>query len=77
MFLQYLDKLHFPFSTDLYSFKVFTPIFIIVLTLKNNLLSFKLVVSLYDLQPIQKNLNRNKKNHFLIFVLSLVLDCKP
>ena len=27
MFLQYLDKFHFPFCIDLDGFKVFTPIF--------------------------------------------------
>ena len=41
MFLQYLDIFYFfPFSIDLYGFKVFTPIFIIiVLTLNTYFLS--------------------------------------
>ena len=35
--LQNLEKLYFHFSIDLYGFKAFTPIFIIVLTLSTNL----------------------------------------
>ena len=31
----------------------------------------------YDLQSIQKDHNGNKRNHFLFFVLSLVLIGKP
>ena len=77
MFLQFLDKFCFPSSIDLYGFKVFTSILIIVLTLNNYLLSVQLVVSHYDLHPVQKDHNGNKRNHFLFFVLSLVLVSKP
>ena len=46
---------------------------IIVLILNTYLLSVQLVVSHYDLHPIQKDHIGNKRNHFLFFVLSLVL----
>ena len=36
-----------------------------------------LIVPHYDLQPISKDHNGNKGNHFLFFVLSLVLVSKP
>ena len=36
-----------------------------------------LIVPHYDLQPISKDHNGNKGNHFLFFVLSLLLVSKP
>ena len=77
MFLQFLDEFCFPSSIDLYSFKVIRPFLIIVLILNNHILSVQLVVSHYDLHPVQKDHNGNKRNHFLFFVLSLVLVSKP
>ena len=76
MFLLFLDKFCFPSSIDLYGVKVYTSI-LIVLILYTYLLSVQLVVSHYDLHPVQKDHNGNKRNHFLVFVLSLVLVCKP
>ena len=52
------------------------PFFINVLILSIYLLSVYLVVSHYDLQPVQNDHNGNKRNHFLFFVLSLVLVSK-
>ena len=77
MFLQFLDKFYFPSSIDLYGFKVFTSILIIFLILNYYLLSVQLVVSHYDLHPVQKDHNGNKRNHSLFFVLSFVLVSKP
>ena len=53
------------------------PFLIIVLILNTYLLSVQLVVSHYDLHPVQKDHNGNKRNHFLFFVLSLVFVGKP
>ena len=50
---------------------------IIVLILNTYLLSVQLVVSRYDMHPVQKDHNGNKRNHFLFFVLSLVSVSKP
>ena len=75
MFLQFLDKFYFPSSIDLYGFKVFTSI--LNSCFNTYLLSVQLVVSHYDLHPVQKDHNGNKRNYFLFFVLSLVLVSKP
>ena len=53
------------------------PFLINVLILNTYLLSVQLVVSHYDLHQVQKDHNGNKSNHFLLFVLSLVLVSKP
>ena len=53
------------------------PFLIIVLILDSYLLSIQLVVSHYDLHPLQKDNNGNKRNHFLFFVVSFVLVSKP
>ena len=68
MFLQFLDKFYFPSSIDLYGLRYLRPFLIIVLILNNYLLSVQLVVSYYDLHPVQKDHNGNKRNHFLFFV---------
>ena len=66
-----------------YIIKIFTvlrylrPFLIIVLILNTYLLSVQLMVSHYDLHLVQKDHNRNKRNHFLFFVASLVLVSKP
>ena len=77
MFLQFLDKFCFPSSINLYGFKVFTFILNYCFNSFIYLLSVQLVVSHYDLHPVQKDHNGNKRNHFLFFVLSLVLVSKP
>ena len=47
------------------------PFLIIVLILNTYLLSVQLVVSHYDLHPVQKDHNGNKRNHFLFFCVIL------
>ena len=53
------------------------PLLIIALILNTYLLSVQLVVSHYDLHPVQKDHKGNKRNHFLFFVLSFVSVSKP
>ena len=57
MFLQFsfLINFTFPSSIDLYGFRCLRPFLIIVLILNTYSLSVQLVVSHYDLHPVQKD----------------------